>query len=316
MGVVPALPEGDALRSCFLLALVLAALPALVGGVARAAGVGSPAVRTAPENPQLSGRIAFSAGPLEPGRSNIYVYDLRTRKTTQVTRGPGVEFDPALSPDGKRIAWRSIRNGNEEVRVANVDGTGVRNLTRHPALDYAPAWSPDGDKIAFASTRGNGARLPQIWVMNADGTNAHMLTRASGEYPAWSRDGKRIAFAINQPVRQDGFDISVVGADGRNLHRITRNNLYEMGPAWSPDGRWLAFYAGNGGQHDIYVMRSDGTSRRRLTRAGGELPTWSPGGRYIAYAAPSGLVIIRPDGTQVAHLVTGVSGGNFASWSR
>jgi TolB protein len=264
---------------------------------------------------QLSGRIAFAAGPLEPGHANIYVYDLSTRKTTRVTHGRGVEFDPALSPDGTRVAWRSIRNGNEEIRVARVDGSGVRNLTQSPAMDYAPAWSPDGRKIVFASTRGNNA-VPHIWVMNADGSKPHVLTRVlSGEYPAWSR-GNRIAFATNEPVRQDGFDIAVADTDGRHVHRLSRNDVYEMGPAWSRDGKWLAFYAGNGGRNDIYMMRGDGSDRRRLTRSGGEMPSWSPDGRYLVYAAPGGLVVIRPDGPELARLVTGVTGGNFASWSR
>lgn len=302
------------MRSSRFTALVLGACAAVVLGVASIA-VGSPKVETAPAGTRLAGRIAFSAGPLEPGRSNIYVYDLRTKKTIRVTHGQGIEFDPALSPGGKGVAWRSNRRGNEEIRVANVDGTHVRNLTRHQAVDYAPAWSPDGRRIAFAS--GRGGSLPHIWVMNADGTNAYMLTRVfSGEYPAWSRNGKRIAFATNQPVRQNGFDIVVVNADGTNPHRVTRNELYEMGPAWSRDGKWLAFHAGNDGRHDVYLMRPDGSERRRLTRGGGELPSWSPDGRYIVYASTSGLVVVRPEGTEVAHLATGVSEPNFASWSR
>jgi TolB protein len=255
---------------------------ALLAGVACAAAGASPP-------PRLAGRIAFSAGPLEPGRSNIFVYDLRTSKTVQLTHGDGIEFDPALSPDGTRVAWRSVRDGNEEIRVADVDGTNVRNVTHHPAADYAPAWSPDGRRIAFASTRGAG--VPHIWLMNADGTNVHVLSRtAEGEYPAWSGDG-RIAFATNQPVRQDGFDLVVADVDGGSVHRLTRNDIYEMGPAWAPNGRWLAFYAGNGGRHAVYVMRPNGRHRRRLTRGGGELPSWSPDGSAIAYAAG------HPDGT-------------------
>src|SRR5437867_362192 len=84
-------------------------------------------------------------------------------------------------------------------------------------------------RLAFSSSRGGS--LPHIWVMNADGTSVHVLTRVfSGEYPAWSSDGKRIAFATNEPLRQNGFDIVVANADGSNPHRVTRNELYEMGP--------------------------------------------------------------------------------------
>lgn len=262
------------------------------------------------------GRIAFSAGQLEPGKSNVYVYDLGTRKATRLTHDRGVHFDPSISPDGRSVVFRSIRGDNEEVRLAPASGGPLRNLTRNAAIDYSPAWSPDGRRIAFASTRGSANGMPYIWVMNADGSHARRLTgRFTGEYPAWSPDGRRIVFATNQPVRQDGFDIVVANADGTNAHRITRNDVYEMGPAWSPDGKWIAYYAGNGGDHDLYLMRPDGTGKRRLTRAGGEMPTWSPDGRWLLYMAPVGLTLIHPDGSGARRLNVGVREPGFPSWA-
>jgi TolB protein len=262
------------------------------------------------------GRIAFSAGPLEPGESNIYVYDLATREATRLTHDRGVHFDPSISPDGQRVVFRSIRSGNEEVRLVNATGGPLRNLTRNAAVDYSPAWSPDGRRIAFASTRGSPNGIPHIWVMDADGSHARRLTaKFGGEYPAWSPDGKRIAFATNQPVRQDGFDLVVADADGKNAHRITRNDVYEMGPAWSPDGKWIAFHAGNNGDHDLYLMHPDGTGKHRLTRAGGEMPTWSSDGRWLLYMAPVGLTLIHPDGTRVRRLNVGLAEPTFPSWA-
>ena len=108
----------------------------------------------------------------------------------------------------------------------------------------------------------------------------------------------------------------VVGADGSNAHRITNNDVYEMGPAWSPDGKWIAFNAGNDGDHDLYLMHPDGSGVHRLTRAGGELPAWSPDGEWIVYAAPVGLTLIQPDGSNPRRVNVGVSGPQFASWSR
>jgi len=268
---------------------------------------------------QPRGRIAFSAGPLEPGRSNVYVYDFRAKKLTRLTHDQGVHFDPALSPNGRRIAFRSrIGDENYEVRVVNTDGTGLRDLTNNPAMDYAPAWSPDGRQIAFASER--RFPLPHVWVMNADGSDPHVLTRAfTGEYPAWSPNGKRIAFATNAQLTDTGFEIVVVDVDGRNARRLTRNRANDMGPAWSPDGRWIAFESGRAsrrGLNDVYVMRPDGSKVRRVSRGGGEMPSWSPDGEWIAYADPGGLAIVHPNGTARRKLRLGVALANFASWSR
>ncbi len=80
----------------------------------------------------------------------------------------------AWSPDARKIAFVSGRNGNKEVYVVNADGSGKRNLTRNPAADLAPIWSPDGRKIAFESDRDRDA---EIYVMNADGGGQRNLTR-------------------------------------------------------------------------------------------------------------------------------------------
>jgi TolB protein len=155
------------------------------------------AAQSAPRAERPSGRIAVSAGPLEPGRSNVYVVEADGTGLRQLTH-VGINFDPSLSPDGKHVAFRGNRNGNEDVYVVNVDGTGERRLTHDRGADYSPAWSPDGTKIAFASTR---AGLPRIYVMNADGSRQRRVTRrATGEYPSWSPDGRRIVFATNPTV--------------------------------------------------------------------------------------------------------------------
>lgn len=268
---------------------------------------------------QPRGLIAFSAGPLEPGRSNIFVYDLGSKKLSRLTNDTGIHFDPALSPDGKHIAFRS-RIGAEdyEVRMVNTDGTGLRDLTNNPAMEYAPAWSPGGKKIAFASER--RFRWPHVWVIKAGGSNLHVLTRAfSGEYPTWSPDGKRLAFATNAHLNDFGFEIVVVDADGTHARRLTFNGANDMGPAWSPNGKWIAFEssrASRRGLNDVYVMHPSGKRVRRVTHGGGELPSWSPDGRWIAYAAPGGLRLVHPDGTGKRSLPLDLVSMNFASWSR
>jgi Tol biopolymer transport system component len=266
-----------------------------------------------------AGRIAFSAGPLEPGHSNVYVYDLGSKTVTRLTHDQGVHFDPAFSPYGSRVAFRS-RIGPEdyEIRIVNVDGTGLRNLSNNGAMDYAPAWSPDGKKIAFASERRFG--VPHVWVMDADGSDPHVLTRAfTGEYPSWAPNGRRIVYATNAQLTDSGFEIVVVNADGTHARRLTHNATNDMGPVWSPNGRWIAFESARASRrrlNDVYVMRPNGSHIRRVTRGGGELPTWSPDGKWVAYASPRGLELIRPDGTGKRKLSLGLPLANFPSWAR
>jgi len=263
-----------------------------------------------------AGTIVFSAGPLEPDRSHIYAVGANGGGLRQLTSG-GIDFDPALSPDGKRIVFRGRRGGNDDLYRMNIDGTGLRRLTAGPAMDYAPSWSPDGRRIVFASMR--GGNYPHIWVMDSEGRHQRRVSGSiTGEYPAFSRDGTRIAFANNQGATDAGFEIYAMDAGGSHIRRLTRNDLVDMGPAWSPDGRLIAFHRSAGGAGnlpDVWLMRSDGSQPRRLTHGGGELPSWSPDGRFLIYAGTGGLTILGSDGMLVRRLSLRVWEPNFPSWA-
>ena len=83
---------------------------------------------------------------------------------------------PAWSPDGRKIAFASERDGNSEIYLMNADGSGQRNLTRNLAYDGDPAWSPDGRKITFVSNRDGRY---EVYVMNADGSGQRSLTQGT-----------------------------------------------------------------------------------------------------------------------------------------
>jgi len=125
--------------------------------------------------------------------AEIYSINLATRVTTKLISG-GVNTYPALSPDGKKIAFRRmVETTNSEIFVANSDGSGAVNITNSPAFDGWPAWSPKGTKIAFATNR---AGNHEIYVMNPDGKGVRKVANSEGRAtaPKWSPDGSTIYF--------------------------------------------------------------------------------------------------------------------------
>ena len=128
-----------------------------------------------------------------------------------------------------------LATGTTKIFVTNADGSNVVEL----ATGFDPAWSGDGTKIVYAA---GYAETPDLWTMNADGTNQRQLTENFGSYaPAWSPDGTRIAFF----GYFEGTDsIYIIGADGQNQHKlnITAPELTGVyAPAWSPDGTKIIF---------------------------------------------------------------------------
>jgi Tol biopolymer transport system component len=183
----------------------------------------------------------------------------------------------------------------------NADGSGLRRLTRNPNIGGQIVWSPDGRTIYFGRylvrTDGSGARRLPYFPLTA----------------VWSPDGRRIAFSRGLPVRSRfsglvgrNHEIYVMNADGSGSRRLTHNRAFDGEPAWSPDGRKIAFQSTKtiGGNKEIYVMNADGSGKRNLTRnpAMDGRPSWSPDGRRIAFVS-------NRDGRLEAHVMNADGSG-------
>ena len=179
---------------------------------------------------------------------------------------------PAWSPDGGKIAFTSSRDGNPEIYTMNRDGSGLQRLTTHPAIDTTPTWSPSGTQIAFVSDRTGS---PQIYAMNADGSGVEVITRESHcDRPTWSPAPlNEIAYSSRAG---GGNIIKIFDFKTRGTRPLTDAIGNNESPAFSPNGRHVAFVSSRAGKEQIFTIHRDGTGLRQITRAGtNRYPNWS-----------------------------------------
>jgi TolB protein len=168
----------------------------------------------------------------------------------------------------------------------------------------APSKLQNG-QISFWSDR--AADRAQVYLMNADGSLQHAITRQfSAKRGAFSPDGRRIAFDGRAYNTLFDFDIFVAAASGRGAKRITRGPDRDLMPAWSPDGKTVAFsrQATEEGMPDIWLVRADGSDPRLLVQ-GGLAPSWGPDGSRIAFEGLGGVATVKPDGSGIRQLAAG-----------
>ena len=247
-------------------------------------------------------RIAFVSD--RDGNLEIYAASADGSDLTRLTHNDMVDREPALSPDGGRVAFVSDRDGNLEIYAVNADGSEMARLTNNDADDWQPVWSPDGRRIAFVSERDGNL---EIYAVNVDGSDLTRLSNnPSGDWsPAWSPDGRRIVYVSAREIvpryAPAHTEIYAMNADGSEITRLTNSDRVAREPAWSPDGRRIAFSSSYGHAHSsIYVMDMDG-SNARMAWGGipGYGPAWSPDGRRIVFTNYPGRGDIQTGDTEI-----------------
>jgi TolB protein len=201
------------------------------------------------------------------------------------------------------------------IYVMDADGSNVQRLTGTGSRELALDWSPDGTKLAFLRS---GGEFPpfDLLVMKADGSELTQLTHVN-QYqgsPTWAPDGTRLAFA--RRVGESNFNIYSMKGDGSDVVELTHGAGSELTPSWSPDGTWIAFAASPEGvtAYHLYVMQSDGTRVRQLTKGNEDsTPRWSPDGTQLLFLRSDGVYLVSEDGSNL-HRVFDCS-CQSATWS-
>ena len=215
-----------------------------------------------------------------------------------LTSDPGSEQQPAFSPEGNQVAfaWDGENRDNTDIYVKLLAGGRPLRLTTNPAEDSSPAWSPDGSQIAFLRrSEGSGGIFLVPPLGGAERKLAESPHFGAGRFSglSWSPDGKFLAVP-DRTSPEEPFAIFLVSVESGEKERLTSppaQSLADHGPAFSPDGRTLAFVRQSAVViADIYLVQVAGGEPRRLTFNDQMTRglAWTPDGREIVFSASSG----------------------------
>jgi Tol biopolymer transport system component/serine/threonine protein kinase len=246
-----------------------------------------------------------SAPPISPGSGRLALLEASERRA----------FDPALSPDGKMIAYvAEDERGRLDLYAGRVAGGGRVRLTDDEALEGHPRFSSDGERILFNRRRQDSVER-EICAVPALGGQVSVVL-LGGSHAVWSPDGSRVAFIQVVPpgtsvalatARSDGSDVRpILAADA--AYPFLRY------PAWAPDGQTIAVVRGTGGvAGEIWLMSVDGSQQRRVTNdpstAFSDEPVFTPDGRAVVHSSNRGgatnIWSLPLDGGAPVRLTTG-----------
>lgn len=233
------------------------------------------------------------------GSPQVYVMQADGSGQRRISMESDSSSSPAWSPDGKRLAYSSHRAGKHGVDVADLSGLSNsgdlaaasvappwRRLAELPLGASGLSWVPNGVQISFAAA--SGGRRSVIFTLDTQSGAVRDFPQAkevSASNAVWAPDGQRMAFV--ESAGRAGVNVYIADADGMNRQAVTKSILLSGSPAWSPDGRYLAYTSvtHNGERGDIFVYELASRVSRNLSNHPHEdtRPAWGPDSQQIYF---------------------------------
>lgn len=214
----------------------------------------------------------------EAGFSHLFAYQPTELPYTRLTSGPWDDITPALSPDGKWLAFASNRSGQWDLYLLDLQSGDLNRLTDTPDYDAYPSWSPDGNLLAYETY--NTDLDIVIRSVFDDQTFINLSEHPSADFhPTWSPSGRHLVFVSNRSGESEIWlaDFDKFGED--RFTNLSQNpDAQESHPAWSPDGSRLTWTATQGENHNLYIWKP-GQPAHYV--ASGDWPVWSPDGNTL-----------------------------------
>lgn len=234
---------------------------------------------------------------------------------------------PAWAPDGRKVAFVSSDGASPPdivVYSINVRTHRTRMLMRTSGDVGRLSWSRDGKFILFDQVNPTGRGC---YILDVTRQRRKAIGPLHCQDPALSPDGRKLVFLT--PSAERWLQVCTMDADGSNVKLLTNINNHVGPPAWSPDGRYIAYEVGSWGftgnkygeyNEGLWVMDSNGSHARQLTQITGA-PSWSPDGKRLTFSeirvwpAETDIYVINADGTNLAKLPLGKRQGLLPVWS-